>query len=235
MSESQSISGERRALEAMLRLLDAAEECRRLHAAAQLEVPLRLRRFLGESSVNGALSGPTSPPEPPRPSGVDDDAIWVAATECTAAILTLAVLRESGKPMRARDVVDGVLRANPEINSGSVLNLAARLDGTAITRDEHGWTLVSPSSSPTLFKGNVWGRTQMFTKQELAAHRRNGIVHILRTSADGLQVMQLVRTLESCPWQRAPMNKDLVKTDLQVLLDGGVVRRVGNSKKWLAT
>jgi hypothetical protein len=67
---------------------------------------------------------------------------------------------------------------------------------------------------------------------ELAAHRRDAILHILQHFEMGLEVVQLVEQLTNCSWVIAPVNKDLLKADVQVLESEGKIRRRGNTRKW---
>jgi hypothetical protein len=67
----------------------------------------------------------------------------------------------------------------------------------------------------------------------MAAHRREAILHILQTFRSGLQTVQIVERLREFAWVKAPVNKDLLKGDMDVLVGEGKVRHSGNSKKWV--
>lgn len=41
--------------------------------------------------------------------------------------------------------------------------------------------------------------------------------------------MQLFRALEGCSWLKTPVNKDLIKLDLETLQEAGSVRRGGGT------
>ncbi len=72
----------------------------------------------------------------------------------------------------------------------------------------------------------------MFMKQELAARRREAVLHILKLFPSGLQNLQIVEQLETCAWLKTPLNKDLMKADIEELKKAGRVKRVGNTNKW---
>jgi hypothetical protein len=46
-----------------------------------------------------------------------------------------------------------------------------------------------------------------------------------------LQTVQIVEELHNCSWVQAPVNKDLLKADLEILRTKGKIKR-GSSKKW---
>ena len=60
------------------------------------------------------------------------------------------------------------------------------------------------------------------------------VKHALKVYPDGLQMMQLVRQLESADWLQVPVAKDLVKGDIMALAKEKKVR-MGSSKKWTLT
>ena len=104
-----------------------------------------------------------------------------------------------------------------------------------ISRDgSHGWRLLDPTSAAVLHEGHLWGLPSLFEKQEIAAHRRDSLLHLLRTCEDGLQIVQATKMLRACEWMKAPATKDLLKVDTQLLQEQGLIRRVSNSKKWRA-
>jgi hypothetical protein len=73
-----------------------------------------------------------------------------------------------------------------------------------------------------------------FGIHDVAAHRRESILHILSGYTTGLQIVQIVDQLRKCSWVHAPVNKDLLKADMEVLQEREKARRRGNSKKWEA-
>ncbi len=134
--------------------------------------------------------------------------------------------------MRAKDVVAAITRILPSVHRGSIANIGARLEGKVINRTDDGWTLIDTAKAGVLHAGMLWGPPEIFQKTELAAHRREAILHLLAAQPSGLQIVQIVEQLLGCPWVHAPVNKDLLKADMEELRKDGKVRRVGNSKKW---
>jgi hypothetical protein len=80
--------------------------------------------------------------------------------------------------------------------------------------------------------GRLWAPPGVFAKPEMAAHRREAILHVLKHFPTGLQTVQIVEQLRNCSWLHAPVNKDLLKLDMESLLEAKKVRRRGNTKKW---
>jgi len=99
-------------------------------------------------------------------------------------------------------------------------------------RSKAGWSLLSPESAPILHDGYIWGPPEIFTTQELAVHRREAILHLLRFYRAGLQTSQIIELLQKCAWVHAPVNKELVQDDVQLLSKAEKIRRRGNSRKW---
>jgi len=58
------------------------------------------------------------------------------------------------------------------------------------------------------------------------------VLHVIRPQP--LQIMQILQVLEGCDWVHAPLSKDLLKADLQVLDAENRAKRIGNSGKWRA-
>jgi hypothetical protein len=219
-------------------LMQSAQECRGLFEAARIQVPERLQRFLGESDApeKAPLRVTVPPPEqPPMPPQWKPGWIWVPARDMTASHLVLAILRSATAPMTPTQIREAVLGYGVELSKGTLANIGTRFDGQLIARSGDGWILITRDLAPVLEDSVAWGDPSVFDKQEVAAHRRLGILHVLKAHGYGLQVVQLVRTLSECEWIKAPVTKDLVKVDLQELQKAGFVRRVGNSGKWEAT
>jgi hypothetical protein len=237
------MGAEQEALRSLLALLDQAESCRQLYERAGMTLPEPLRRILGMGDATAtpqpgrpAPGRMTIPPPdgPPRPVDAPADWIWIRAKDSSPTSAVLAVLRASEGAIRARDVVTGVQMIQPDISSGTVANLGSRLEGRKlIERDgRDGWTLKNREQSPIAADGYIWGPASIFSKQEMASHRREAITYLLRRSPGGLQAVQIVEQLRMCPWLRAPANKDLIKGDLDWLEGEKRVRRRGNSRKW---
>jgi hypothetical protein len=117
------------------------------------------------------------------------------------------------------------------VNPGSIFNIITRLAGTGVVeKTDQGVKFVNQPPAPVIFQDFAWGPPQVFQKYDLAEHRRMVILHLLRASS--LQVVQITEYLQDSSICKAPATKDLIKVDLDVLQKAGIVRRVGNSKKW---
>jgi len=229
-------NAEQEALRSLVELLDQAKKCQMLYERAHMALPEPLKRVLGMNGVGGerSITSHIPPPErPPIPPDAEGDWIWIDAKAATPTTLALAILREAKVPVRAKDIVERVTDILPEASRGGIANLGNRLDeaGT-IRRTDEGWLLLKPEAAGLLYKGNLWGPQTAFGKMELATHRRDAILHILQSSPSGLQIVQLVGELQRCPWVHAPVNKDLLKEDMEILQSKKKVRRRGHSKKW---
>ena len=155
----------------------------------------------------------------------------MSSVEATPTSVVLAILQRDG--VRAKDVADRVGVLLPEVSSGSVANIGSRLDKTGVIRRESGeWRLVNRDSTPVLYQGRLWGPEKVFGKTELASHRRDAIPHVLTEFKGGLQVLQILERLMACAWVHAPLNKDLLKEDVNALLNDKKIRRRGNTRKW---
>lgn len=236
MSTDQ-ISAEQEATESLIKLLEQAKKCQLLYTRARMSLPEPLKRVLG---LNGAspLTRDISNliiPEPQRPDPPSDaEADWLAIPEkeTTPTTVALALLRSAGKPMRAKDVVAGVVNILPNVLRGSINNIGTRLSGKLIKRTEQGWELLRLETAAILYKGYLWGPKEIFQKSELAAHRRAAILHVLGFFPGGLQSRQIIEQLKKCAWVHAPVNKDLVKADLEILDKDELIQKRGNSGKW---
>lgn len=234
------------AYQALARLLESAQDCKRMFEEAGVgSLPNPLMRLLGEEGVltlsPPALRARMTIPPPPRPSapeGVAHEWIWVPVADLKATNLVLAILRGAGRPTPAREVIEGVQRLRPDISKGTIANIGTRLGDTTIVRSDDGWCLAQGRLAPILHGEYAWGPVEFFEPHEIAAHRRLAILHILHSQPDGLQIMQITKTLqESCPWlpREIPRTKDLVKMDMDALDVSGVAKRVvGHSGKWRA-
>ena len=204
-----------------------------------MELPPSLRQFFGIQETNGsALSRPRvsipPPQSPPGPSHASSDWIWVPMEDMHATGIVLAILRQAAGPVEPATVTEKVLQHQPDVNPRSVLNIGPRQEGKLIERTNEGWVLRGDKDrAPVLHKGHAWGPPTVFDKQELAAHRRIMLAHLLDAMPGGLQVVQIVEQLKNLPYCRAPVSKDLVKADLSAMQEVGKVKRVGNTRKWV--
>jgi hypothetical protein len=232
-----SFQAERDAFQRFAKLLNDIEDCRRVFEAAGVPLPDPLRRILGGSNGNGKAPTPALSIMPlhrqSRPPGVEDNWLSVQIGEASSTGLVQAVLRSLESPMKAKDVIEKVIKINPKIPRGSVHNIGTRLDGTIIRRSDEGWSLIHPETAAIIHEGFLWGPKSVFDKTEIAAHRREAILHILNCFAGGLQNQQIVEQLKGCDWVHAPSSKDLVKADMELLEAHNKVRRISNSRKWI--
>lgn len=233
MHDLNDFQAEKRAYEAFTKLLADASTVRSYFEAANMALPGPLSRFLGigQSTANASRKAVIPhPPTPPLPPEFKSDWVWVRISNMTAYTLTLAMLRQAKGPMKPKSVLVRVQGLLPDINPRSVYNLGPRLKGVTVTNE--GWSLDDPDTAPILSGDYAWGPASVFLHQELTIHRRSLILHLLRTAADGMMAMQIVRQLQDSGLCRTTVNKDLVKGDIEVLKDEGEVRR--SSKKWKA-
>jgi len=220
-----------------MKLLEQARRCQLLYERAQMSFPEPLKRVLGISGAaavvrSGNLSIP-APQPPPVPNGAKSEWIWIPQESATPTTVALAVLRAAKAPLVAREVVAQVTEILPNVPRGSVNNIGTRLGGKQIDRTEDGWRLINQDSAAILHEGYLWGPREIFHKYELAVHRRNAILHVLGFFPGGLQPRQILEQLRRCAWVHAPINKDLLKADLEILDEQErKIRRVGNSGKW---
>lgn len=231
------IAAEREAFESMSKLLEQAEECRRLFERANLTFPETLKRVLGMNGTSRTAVRLYIPPieRNSRPPEALDNWLSISVKEAMPTSIVKAALRAANEPIPARKMVDIVTSILP-VPAGTVYNVGPRLEASKlILRSKQGWLLISKEQGGVLHDGFLWGPEGIFEKTEIAAHRREAILHLLQCNRSGLQVAQLVEHLQSCKWVHAPVNKDLLKGDIEELRKDGKVRRVGNSKKWEAS
>jgi hypothetical protein len=234
------IQAEEEAYKSVTALLEQARMCQQLHERAGLALPDRIQRLLG-AATNGTgrphdthrASVNIPPLNHVMPKDAGGDWLSIDVKESQATAVALAILREAGSAVRAKDVTAKVAAFLPGVLGGTLANAGTRLanDGV-IERTEEGWKLLKPTQAGIIYEGRLWGRAEVFGKQELAAHRRESILHILKCFSGGLQIVQIVEQLNACPWVHAPVNKDLLKADIEILGGERKIRRVGNTRKW---
>ena len=232
------ITAEQEALQSLMKLLEQAKRCQLLYQRAHMSLPEPLRRVLGMSGNGTGAAPPPSgvnipaPPTPPAPVGVKPDWIWIPQESATPTSVLLALLRASKAPIRAKEAIAEVQEILPNVSRGTINNIASRLGGKKIDRNKDGWRLINPESSGILHERYLWGPREFFQHYELAVHRRNAILYLLGFFQSGLQSGQILEQLRNCEWVHAPMNKDLLKADLEELDKEEKIRRRGNSGKW---
>jgi hypothetical protein len=232
---NEHVEKELKAFQAMTELLSRAKEVARLFQDADMPIPPTLSRILGDSVVkndNAPKLVVSQPKTPPRPKEAEEGWIWIDAADATPTTMLLAILRQRQAATTSKEAYAELSKYLPDANYGSILNIGARLDGNVIERTDEGWSLKNPTAGPILHDRYIWGPASAFHKQELAAHRRALICHILQAVYGGLQTVQLVHQLKNSGLCLAPVSKDLVKADLEVLETEEKARRVGNSRKW---
>jgi len=166
------------------------------------------------------------------PNGAKSDWVWISQESATPTNILLALLRASKAPIRAREVIAQVHEIQPAVLRGSINNIGSRLGGKTIGRTKDGWRLINPDAAGIIHAGYLWGPREILFKTELAAHRREAILHVLGFFQSGLQLRQILEQLKRCPWVRAPLSKDLLKADLELLNEAKKIRKRGKSGKW---
>jgi hypothetical protein len=228
------------AVTSYLRLLESAQECRRLYERASIPLPEPLLRLLGgqSDSSHKQMSLKLSSPEvdtsrnATKPPEAGEDWISIRVGDVSPTTVTVAILRAAREPMRAKEVSDRVSELLPMAAGGSIYNLLNRLrDDGAVEHDSRGWYLRDKDVAGILAGGYLWAPKERLAKTDLAAHRREAIVYILRNERY-LQVMELVRKLLDWDWVKAPVNKDLLKGDMAILEQEGKVQRIENTRNW---
>jgi len=232
---SEIFNAEVEAQRSLMDLYDQAEECRLLFERANIPLPEVLKRVLGMNGPGAKqASQPIIPPpeKPPMPAEATSDWIWIRAKEATPNTLVLALLRAAGGVIRSKDIVAKMQTVLPDVSRGTISNVGTRLKGTAVELTDDGWRLLDMTKAGILHKGHLWALPENLGKVELAAQRREAILHVLGMFDSGLQIVQIVENLRRCSWVVAPINKDLVKDDIAILFEQNKIKKRGNSKKW---
>ena len=218
------IRAEEEAVQSLMELYQQSKKCQQLYERAGMGIPEALQRFLGMNgnSHKAAGNSRTSPsiPAPTRPKEPEEaqpDWIWVHVEDATPTRVALAILRSAKGPVRPKDVISSVTDLLPNVPRGSISNIGTRLFGDLIEKTDDGWKLLKPERAGIIQDGMLWGPPVIFGKEELAAQRRDAILHVLKLFPSGLQIVQIVEQLHHCSWVQAPINKDLLKADLGVL------------------
>jgi hypothetical protein len=225
-------------------LLEQALLCASSYDRAQLPYPDELKTLFGlvgadNSKQNGhATTKQVFPQMLPRPDVVPQeiDPEWVSipVKKAIATSLVLACLRMNEGRVHVRNIVEFVSAILPDVVQGTIQNIGTRLStDKTITRDDGYWVLLKSDAAGLVVGDRYWAPASILMKQEMAAHRREAIIHILQTFKSGLQTVQIVERLREFVWVKAPVNKDLLKGDMDVLVGEGKVRHSGNSKKWV--
>jgi len=230
---------ESQAYASLAELMTAATQTKLLFSNAGLDIPAPLARLFGHEQADEAKSRVSNIPrlpDPKRPSEAENDWLWVKKDDMLVGGLVLASLRQDGGNVRPKEMLERIAAIRPDIPSGSIYNIGPRLDKSGvIAREEDGWRLLDPQHAPVLVGDHLWGPREVFTKTELACHRRYVILHILQSFRSGLQIVQIVDQLVDYGDCRSPISKDLVKVDMNILTEAGSVKRSGNTRKYILT
>jgi hypothetical protein len=231
------LTAEQEAIQSLSDLIAQAKRCQALHERARMTLPEPLKRMLG-LSTNGsgkvAVANVSPPERPPLPIGAGSDWVSIPATAAYPQSLILAFLRNADAPVPVAHLIASAQAIQPDIRKGSIHNIGTRLErNELITRSKEGWELLTPEEAPILDQELIWAPAKILTMQELAAHRREAVLHLLKTFRTGLQTSQLIEVLQNCPWVHAPVSKELVQDDVELLSKAPAkIKRRGASKKW---
>jgi len=194
-----------------------------------IPVPAELvRAFKNEKHVASALII-ARPERPEAPATAESDWFWIDAKEVVLNTLVAAILNE-GDAVTSKELINRIKMIGHDAKEGSIYNVGS--NDNRIIKAKDGWMLRNGIKAPILHKRHVWGRKDVFQKQDLASFRRMAIRHLLTMSDGGLQIMQIFKQLQNVTWLNTPLSKDLVKADLFVMEKESKVRRKG-SRKWV--
>jgi hypothetical protein len=236
---THNLKAEMAAYRGLADLLEQADKVRTLFEQAGSPLPDALQRLVRSNGHIRTQSVVTEFRPSETPPDVDSDWVWVDLKSATPGTLALAVLRGAATPLTTREIHERVrkLPGMSDVAVGTIANTGTRaLENGLITRSDDGhWQLTESDKAGIIHGDHIWGKAQAFQMQELASHRRNAIVHLLRLNPVGLQATQILSHLQKRDLVRPeiPVSKALTKTDLETM-DGERVRRRGNSKKWEA-
>jgi hypothetical protein len=240
---SADIQSEIQAVSSYLRILNEAQECRRFYERAGIPLPMPLLRLLGEAvaaTPHEQLALKINSPDvdssrlATRPPEATKDWVSIKAKDASPTTIALAILRDQSEPLRAKEIANLVTSFSPNTVGGSIYNLLNRLaESGDVVNGSDGWILANTGAAGYLSGDYLWAPRLSLTKADLAAHRREAIVHILRNESS-MQIMEIVEKLHQWEWVKAPINKDLLKADMPVLEEQGLVRRIANTRNWEA-
>lgn len=231
------LHAEQAAVQGLLELLEKAQECRQLYERAGMALPEPLKRLLSSGTEQaGPSSGTVQIPlmrRTRRPREAEADWVSIPLEDASPQSVVLAVLRNEGGPIRAKEVIRRVQDHLPDVPKGSIANIGTRLDeGNLIARSSTGWELIAPEEAGIILDEYLWAPASILSPQELAAYRREVVLHLLSMTQVGSAATQIEEQLRNCDWLEVDVNKDLVKSDLKHLASTKKIRRRGNTRKW---
>jgi hypothetical protein len=229
----ERLNMEEEAAESFAGLMKQAKKCVELYRRAQMALPEPLQRMVGTEGHGAGQSVAIGevPNLIPRGIGVDADWICIDTKKATPTSIVLAVLRSAAAPMKINEVAAGVGSIRLGISQGVINNIGTRLDGSVIARSEAGWQLIKYERAPTLRGDRICGPFAIFTPREIAAHRRDVILLLLREVEDGLTIRQLIHILKNSNFVHPSVGRHLIEDDVQALSHAGLIGR-RDSHKW---
>lgn len=230
---NEDFNKEVEAYKAASQLMAEAERVASLFRELELPTPRPVARMIGDT--NGAVIEEPHKPRSSntnaeRPANVRDDWISIPIDQLSMTATVLVVLREAPKPLKFRQIVARVKKLRGKAPEGSVFNVGSRLEGDLINKKKGDWSLIDQDRAPVFEGKRAWGPKEVFSVHDLAAHRRDMIVRILRDKPSGLTLMQLVDALSEDEECVAPVGKDILHADTQAMAKDYVIKR--QNKMW---
>src|ERR1700734_3376927 len=193
---THNLKAEMEAYRSLADLLEQADKVRGLFERAGSALPDALQRLVKSNGnarlhqLDAAFRPTNAPPE------CEADWVWIDLKNAVAGTLALAVVRQTSESLTTREIHERVQKipGMSDVLMGTIANAGTRaFENHIITRSDEGqWQLVEPAKAAVIHGEYLWGKPQVFQMQELAAHRRNAIVHLLRQNTVGLQISQIV-------------------------------------------
>jgi hypothetical protein len=130
--------------------------------------------------------------------------------------------------MSMHDLREAILKIRPWTTSPTISKITDQFKAGLIEATPAGWTLIDPEQAPVILDGFLWGPPSAFRKAEIATHRREAVLHILRRFPLGLRLREIVSELRQCEWLHAPTNHENVRADLEFLASAGKIQACEN-------
>jgi hypothetical protein len=130
--------------------------------------------------------------------------------------------------MSMHDLREAILKIRPWTTSPTISKITDQFKAGLIEATPTGWTLIDPEQAPVILEGFLWGPPSAFRKAEIATHRREAVLHILRRFPLGLRLREIVSELRRCEWLHAPTNHENVRADLEFLASAGKIQACEN-------